>query len=254
MASTEYSTAKGRALRQWTCSPQGLFVIIFCIHYIAWMGVNIWLLENPPQSMCHPTCDADNSPRQKWVEITLQVMYAHNYFPGFALAICNTRNMYLWCCWRLGGSLRTRQKALATLAWLHDCWFRLDNRVSSAAINPVDEDEQQQQKQQQQVEKEGDEEAGGPWRPPTPMWKMDVVVWSYMLNTVLSLCLAVCMWALHRSNRPYWLPSCLALLTGVVVAPGGAIIGLEKRRMRASSELVLAPIMIAPVHVEKAVS
>ncbi|OJJ95359.1 hypothetical protein ASPACDRAFT_48108 [Aspergillus aculeatus ATCC 16872] len=162
------------------------------------LGVYIWLLGYPPQSMCHSTCDADNSPRQKWFEIATQVLYAHNYLPGLMAAICRSLDMYLWGRWRLGGSLRTRQRAFATLAWIHDCWFRLDDQASSIASDLVDVDEEKQQ--QQQVEKE--REALVPRAPPTPMYKLDLVVWSYILGSVLNVGLAVCMWELNRSTDP----------------------------------------------------
>ncbi|RAH69338.1 uncharacterized protein BO66DRAFT_429410 [Aspergillus aculeatinus CBS 121060] len=182
--------------------------------------------------MCHPTCDADNTPRQKWVEIATQVLYAHNYLPGLAVAFCRSPDMYLWGRWRLGGSLRTRQKAFTTLASIHDFWFRLDDQASSVASDSVDVDEekQQQQQQHQQVEKEG--EALVLRASPTPMYKLDLVVWSYILGSVLNVGLAVCMWALNRSTRPYWLPGCLALPASVVITTGGVIIRLEQRRAR----------------------
>lgn len=86
---------------------------------------------------------------------------------------------------------------------------------------------------------------------PTAFWKMDVVVWGNMLNTVFQICLAVCMWALNRFNRPSWTTGLFVGLACVVAGVAGILMWLEKKRVKKASEhpgaLLLIPRATDPV-------
>jgi hypothetical protein len=82
-------------------------------------------------------------------------------------------------------------------------------------------------------------------RSPTPSWKLDVVVWGNMLNTIFQVCLAVCMWALNRFNRPSWTTGLFVGLACGAAAVPGVVMWLEKKRVKKESEhpgaLLLVP-------------
>lgn len=65
---------------------------------------------------------------------------------------------------------------------------------------------------------------------------MDAVVWGNVLNTVFQICLATCMWAMNRFNRPSWTTGLFICLACLVAGVAGVVMWLEKRRIQKASE------------------
>ncbi|RAK98145.1 uncharacterized protein BO80DRAFT_480546 [Aspergillus ibericus CBS 121593] len=225
MVATGERTAKVQSFARWVFTPLGFFITIYGLNVIAWGGMLFLLLCNAAPAMCHPSCNSPNSSRRIWIEIDSQILNALFCVTGFGLAPWRIRDLFQWCRWRLARSPRTHQRGLARLAEIHANWFllgRQDGALPSTTDHETDP------------------------RHPTPRWKMDVVVWGNMLNSVFQICLAVCMWAMNRFNRPSWTTGLFVCLACLVAAGAGIIMWLEKKRINKASEhpgaLLLVPL------------
>lgn len=172
------------------------------------------LMCNATPAMCHPDCNSFNSSRRIWIEIDSQILNALFCVTGFGLAPWRLRDLYYWCSWRLSSSENVNWKGLNTLADIHANWFV---RGTHTNLLPTRTDDQ-------------------PIRRSTPSWKMDMVVWGNILNTIFQTCLATCMWAMNRSNRPPWTTGLFVGLACVAAGIPGIIMWLEKRNMKKASE------------------
>lgn len=80
---------------------------------------------------------------------------------------------------------------------------------------------------------------------------MDVVVWGNILNTVFQICLAACMWAWNRFDRPSWTTGLFVGLACVVAGVPGILMWLEKKLLKKASEhpgaLLLIPRATQPI-------
>ncbi|KAF9890844.1 hypothetical protein FE257_005415 [Aspergillus nanangensis] len=219
-------TTTARSFGSWIMTPWGFAVTIYGLNIIAWGGMLFLLLCNAAPAMCHPTCDSLDSPRRIWIEIDSQILNALFCVPGFGLAPWRIRDTYHWCRWRLGWSDRSRRGGLDRLAILHAKWFLRRRPVSAGLLTDSD----------------GREEDVSS---PTSRWKMDVVVWGNMLNTVFQACLAGFMWGMDRFERPSWSTGLFVGLACGVAAAAGIVIWLEKKRVRRVTEhpgaLLLVP-------------
>ncbi|KAE8350318.1 hypothetical protein BDV28DRAFT_151060 [Aspergillus coremiiformis] len=202
--SASFWITTGRPLVQWICTPVGFLTTIYGLNIVAWGGMLFLLMCNAAPAMCHTDCDSLDSPRRIWIEIDSQILNALFCVTGFGLAPWRIRDLYFWCFWRLGRSARSREIGLARLADIHSGWF----------LRPQER----------------------AYLTPTPRWKMHVVVWGNMLNTVFQVCLALCMWALDRFNRPSWTTGLLVCLACLVVGVAGVVTWLEKRRTKKARE------------------
>ncbi|PYI08397.1 hypothetical protein BO78DRAFT_310924 [Aspergillus sclerotiicarbonarius CBS 121057] len=224
VATSEWA-AKAQAFVHWVFTPLGFFITIYGLNVIAWGGMLFLLLCNAAPAMCHPSCNSPDSSRRIWIEIDSQILNALFCVTGFGLAPWRIRDLYQWCRWRLARSPRTRQRGLARLAEIHAKWFLPETHDGVLPGSTTD--------------------TGNDPRLPTPLWKMDVVVWGNMLNSVFQVCLAVCMWAMNRFNRPSWTTGLFVCLACLVAACAGIIMWLEKKRINKSSEhpgaLLLVP-------------
>ncbi|RAL01382.1 DUF2985 domain-containing protein [Aspergillus ibericus CBS 121593] len=215
MAPTTQQPTKTQAFLHWTLTPLGIFTIIYGLNIIAWGGMLFLLICNAAPAMCHPSCSAENSPRQIWIEIDSQILNALFCVTGFGLAPWRIRDVHYWCRWRLAGSMT----GLTRLSQTHDGWFVLDSQYPGMDMSSIDADSVELLKG---------------CTSPTPLWKMDAVVWGNMLNTVFQVCLAVCMWAMNRFTRPSWTTGLFVCLACLVGAVAGVVVWLEKRRCRLS--------------------
>ncbi|KAL2831583.1 hypothetical protein BJY01DRAFT_240086 [Aspergillus pseudoustus] len=223
--------AKCRAFTRWALTPLGFLITIYGLNIIAWGGMLFLLLCNAAPQMCNPDCNSPDSARRIWIEIDSQILNALFCVTGFGLAPRRIRDLYLWGCWRFGCGEESRERGFDRLAKVHANWY---HRGSGAALllGPVNSDGQ-----------EGGPERG--YATPTPGWKLDVAVWGNILNTVFQTCLAVCMWALNRFNRPSWTTGLFVCLACVAAAVPGILMWLEKKRVKKASEhpgaLLLVP-------------
>ncbi|KAJ6186561.1 hypothetical protein N7519_007862 [Penicillium mononematosum] len=207
--------AKAHAFIRWMCTPLGACITIYA------------------PAMCHPSCDSLDSSRRIWIEIDSQILNALFCVTGFGLAPWRIRDLYQWFFWRLGWSEASRRKGFTRLAEIHKNWFLKSQESSVLPINT-------------QHKYPAAEQAT-----PTPLWKMDVVVWGNILNTVFQVCLAVCMWAMNRFERPSWTTGLFVGLACVVAGVAGILMWLEKKRVKKASEhpgaLLLIPRATHPI-------
>jgi hypothetical protein len=209
----------------------GFGITIYGLNVIAWGGMLFLLLCNAAPAMCRPSCNSLDSSRRIWIEIDSQILNALFCVTGFGLAPWRIIDTYHWCFWRLGWSERSRQRGINKLATIHAKWF-LPHTLTSVLPLTADPGDR------------GSMEGGG-YVSPTPLWKLDVVVWGNMLNTVFQICLAAFMWGMNRFNRPSWSTGLFVCLACLVAAAAGIVMWLEKKRVRRANEhpgaLLLVP-------------
>ncbi|KAE8139236.1 hypothetical protein BDV38DRAFT_281400 [Aspergillus pseudotamarii] len=205
----------GRPFVRWMLTPIGFLITIYGLNIVAWGGMLFLLMCNAAPAMCHPDCDSVNSSRRIWIEIDSQILNALFCVTGFGLAPWRIRDLYFWGLWRFSRSERSRHRGLVRLADIHANWFRRPQEVdmlptaasSSAKLEMAH-------------------------LTPTAVWKMDVVVWGNMLNTVFQICLALCMWTMNRLNRPSWTTGLFVCLACLVVGIAGLVTWLEQRQIK----------------------
>ncbi|KAI9932362.1 hypothetical protein ASPWEDRAFT_39747 [Aspergillus wentii DTO 134E9] len=205
-----------RNFLHWVFTPLGFLITIYALNIVAWGGMLFLLMCNAAPAMCHPDCNSLNSSRRVWIEIDSQILNALFCVTGFGLAPWRIRDVYFWCLWRLGRT-EYRQRGLDRLAVIHKRWFQ----------SPLD----------MQNLLKGDDASGCAMQSPTPHWKMDVVVWGNMWNTIFQICLALCMWTMNRFKRPSWTTGLFVCLACVVVGVAGLTMELEKRRVKKHTQL-----------------
>jgi hypothetical protein len=168
------------------------------------------LLCNAAPAMCNPSCNDQNSPRRKWIEIDSQILNALFCIPGFGLAPWRMRDFYLWIRWRIGKD----DAAFARLRHTHRAWFDYaPEEVNPKGAGIV----------QENVGVSGDT---------TPLWKLSMVVWCNALNTVFQACLAACMWGMNRFTRPSWTTGLFVAAACICAGLGGWITYKEEQRRK----------------------
>ncbi|KAJ9490741.1 hypothetical protein VN97_g2535 [Penicillium thymicola] len=209
---------KCRDFFRWTCTPLGACITIYGLNVVAWGGMLFLLMCNAAPAMCHPSCDSLDSSRRIWIEVDSQILNALFCVTGFGLAPWRVRDLYQWSFWRLDWSEGSRRKGLDRLAEIHKNWFLTAQEPSLLPIKA--------QQHYPSIEQAMS----------TQSWKMDVVVWGNILNTVFQICLAVCMWAWNRFDRPSWTTGLFVGLACVVAGVPGILMWLEKKRLKKASE------------------
>jgi hypothetical protein len=126
---------------------------------------------------------------------------------------------------------------LERLARVHENWFVRDMEGSLLPLPVSGSTHVDGQAETRSLERRS--------RSPTPSWKLDVVVWGNMLNTVFQICLAVYMWAMDRFTRPSWTTGLFVGLACGAAAVPGIVMWLEMKRVKKESEhpgaLLLVP-------------
>lgn len=184
--------------------------------------------------MCYPTCNDINSPRRKWIEWDSQILNALFCITGFGLAPWRFRDLYLLLRYRLKGELLGLRK----LAAIHNGWFRLSGSetlpvyIGPDNVNQEITDDAMIAKLPSPQTKIANPPETGVRAPATPVWKMDLVIWLMVWNTLLQVCLAVFMWGWNRINRPSWSTGLFVALACVVAMVGGYIMFQEGRAVK----------------------
>ncbi|EED13496.1 conserved hypothetical protein [Talaromyces stipitatus ATCC 10500] len=219
---------------RWITTPKGFFIAIYGLNIVAWGGMLFLLICNAAPAMCHPSCNDLYSSRRIWIEITSQVLNGLFCVTGFGLAPWRFRDLYWWCCWRL--AWRDREKSLASitrLASIHRAWYRL----------PIVDCDCEQNKSA--TTEALDLSINGGRAPATATWKMDLVIWCNMWNTIFQGCLAGCMWGMNRFNRPSWTTGLFVALACVVAGIAGHMVFRETKRRAKSTEMKTADSTVA---------
>ncbi|KAI9796786.1 MAG: hypothetical protein M1835_003142 [Candelina submexicana] len=199
-------------------TPLGFLVTIYGLNVVAWGGMLFLLLIGGGKAMCHPTCNDINSPRRKWIEVDSQILNALFCVTGFGLIPWRFRDL----CYLLQYRIGKKQAGLRKLAGINRGWFRLagsdrlDSRDGTTEV-PPDEDPALPLP----VSKTPDPPLTGCRAPPTKLWKLDFVIWAYVLNTFLQAVLSGFMWGLNRYKRPSWSTGLFVALACIVAAAGG---------------------------------
>ena len=215
-------------------TPVGFFVVIYGLLVVAWGGMLFLLLLNAAPAMCHPSCNDINSPRRKWIEYDSQIVNALFCVTGFGLAPWRFRDLYFLLQYRLG----RKRTALQRLAGIHRGWFRLEGSqaldktlgpdgaataFSPASIPPT-----------VPIPPKAipDAPLTGCRAEPTKVWKLDLVIWTYVWNTFMQCCLSGFMWGMNRYDRPSFAVGLFVGLAMVLAAIGGLQVFFEGKRVK----------------------
>ncbi|KUJ13338.1 uncharacterized protein LY89DRAFT_709173 [Mollisia scopiformis] len=172
-----------KAAWRFVSSPTGFLMTIYGLNIVAWGAMLFFVLLGAAPAMNHPSKDALNSPRKKWIEIDSQILNALFCVTGFGLAPWRFRDLY----WLIRARRMRNRYAMKRLAEQNKAWFRPPAWYFDG---------------------EGGEERGvtftGEYAPATRMWKLAFVVWMMVWNTLFQAVLAAMMWGFNRFNRPTW--------------------------------------------------
>ena len=231
------ATAIGfKAFLRFIFTPLGFFIVLYGLNVVAWGGMLFLLLCNASPWMCQLgdgryDCNDINSPRRVWVEIDSQILNSLFCVTGFGLIPWRFRDFYYYLKWRIW----KQEPALRKLAGYHNGWFRLpgSDRLPIKSYS-----------ESQQYEDETNPALPIPLRrtpappltgaraPPTPLWKMDYVVWAFVWNTFLQAVLSAFMWGLNRYDRPSWSTGLFVALACIVAAMGGLMQFFEGKKIK----------------------
>ncbi|PHH80594.1 hypothetical protein CDD80_853 [Ophiocordyceps camponoti-rufipedis] len=223
-------------------TPLGFLVTLYGLNVVAWGGMIFLLNLNAAPAMCHPSCDDENSSRKKWIEIDAQILNALFCVIGLGFAPWRFQQLYLLMRYRLTG----RTESLRRLAAMHRSWFRLPgSSFLPPFIGPQNVEVAALQEQLSAVpipeNKIPDAPLTGLRAPPTRPWKLDMVIWMRVANTVFQAGLAVLMWTFNRLNRPGWATSVAVLLACLSGAVEGIIMGREKKAVKRVEGVPVSP-------------
>lgn len=68
--------------------------------------------------------------------------------------------------------------------------------------------------------------------PPSVYWKLDLVVWAFVVNTLLQIVLCGVMWGMNRFKRPGWVTGLLISTACIVAMVGGWYIFKEGSKVK----------------------
>ena len=220
-----------KAFWKFFITPFGFLIIIYGANIVAWGGMLFLLLIGGGKALCHPTCNDINSPRRKWIEIDSQILNALFCVTGFGLIPWRFRDLYYLMKFRL----QHRYDALRQLAGINRSWFRLagsENRPVPGIMFAHMPGEEDDRALPLPITAEPDQPLTGIRAPPTPVWKLDLVIWLYVWNTFLQAVLCGFMWGYNRYKRPSWSTGLFVALACIVAAAGGYIVFLEGKKVK----------------------
>lgn len=171
------------AAGKFVITPTGFCITLYGLNVVAWGAMLFFLLLKAAPAMNHPdNGDADSSPRKIWIEIDSQILNALFCLTAWGLAPWRFRDLWFIAAFRMGVGPESGRVGLRNLAGRNASWFRL-------------------REEDQEAEKMT---SSGVSAPPTAYWKLDFVVWMYVLNTLLQVGMAFMMWHYNRIDRPSW--------------------------------------------------
>ena len=211
----------------------GFLVVIYGLNVVAWGGMIFLLLCNAAPAMCTPTCNDINSPRRIWIEIDAQVLTALFCVTGFGLIPWRFRDLYYLLKYRIYKD----QLALRRLAGIHRDWFRLQGSQNlPVLLGPENIESEYSNLLEDSVPYPLKSISNAPLTGiranPTPIWKLDYVIWMFVWNTFLQAVLSGIMWGLNRYNRPSWATGLFVALACIVAACGGIMIFMEGKKVK----------------------
>ncbi|KAF3926249.1 hypothetical protein ABW20_dc0103800 [Dactylellina cionopaga] len=223
------------AFWRWFLTPMGFLITLYFLLVVAWGGMIFLLLCNAAPAMRGPYGANDKrSARSIWIEIDSQILNALFCVTGFGLIPWRFRDFYYLMRYRMKGD----QAALNHLANIHRGWFRIDDKgPRSYPLRYVGGDEEDLSRstttaQTQASHRTISRTRTGQHASPTQFWKLDLVIWFYVWNTIFQAVLAGGMWGLNRYVRPSWFTALFIVLGFGVAIGAGVVIGLEGSRIK----------------------
>ena len=226
-----------KAFWKFTITPLGFLIVLYGLNVVAWGGMLFLLLIGGGQEfMCYPPgshgqkdCNNINSPRRIWIEIDSQILNSLFCVTGFGLIPWRFRDFYYLMKFRIGHD----QSALRRLAGIHRGWFRLagSQDLPTDPDAPVD-DPENNTAIPLPPSKIPDAPLTGVRAPATRMWKLDYVIWAFVLNTFLQAVLSGFMWGFNRYKRPSWSTGTFVALACIVAGLGGLMSFQEGKRVK----------------------
>lgn len=240
-----------KAFWKFALTPFGFLITIYGLNVVAWGAMIFFVLLNAAPAMCHPSCDALNSPRKKWIEYDSQILNGLFCVTGFGLIPWRFRDFYFLMRWRLRGE----QLYFRKLAGIYRGWFRLPGSDHLAddigpppvynKKNPMTEESPPPYAEEEIIAMEANPSIPIPVTsmPPPPLtgvrakptkpYKIDIVIWMYLWNTILQGALAGCMWGLNRFNRPGATTGIFISLACIVAIIAGIVVFIEGKKVKA---------------------
>lgn len=227
-----------KAFWRFTITPLGFVIVIYGLNVVAWGGMLFLLLiGGGSEFMCYPPgshgkkeCNNINSPRRIWIEIDSQILNALFCVTGFGLIPWRFRDFYYLLQYRL----RHREDALRKLAGIHRSWFRLPgSHELPTDPNALIDHPETNPAIPLPPTKIPDSPLTGIRAPASKMWKLDYVVWAFVINTGLQAVLSGFMWGFNRYKRPSWSTGTFVALACIVAGLGGLMQFQEGKRIKA---------------------
>jgi hypothetical protein len=216
-----------KSFGRFAITPVGFFITIYGLNVVAWGGMLFLLLCNAAPAMCHPSCDDDYSAKKIWLEIDSQILNALFCVTGLGLIPWRFRDLYYLMQYRL----QKKESGIRRLAGLNNDWFRLRGSenipIDFIPKDGIIPEGFAESSFALPVSKSAVPPLTGERAPASAYWKMDFMIWCYVVNTLLQICLCGVMWGLNRFNRPGWTTGLLISLACIVAAAGG-IMGFKE--------------------------
>jgi hypothetical protein len=213
-------------------TPVGFLVIIYALNIVAWGGMLFLILIHATPAMSHPSWNNDYSGAKIWLEIDSQILNALFCVTGLGLIPWRFRDFYYLMQWRW----KKDPEGLRRLAGIHRGWFRLEGSQNVDVRFHQDTDPIPAGTDESAlaipVKLSPDPPLTGERASPSKYWKLDYVIWMFVWNTVLQICLCGIMWGLNRFQRPGWTTGFLISLACIVGAAGGWMIFKEGKRVK----------------------
>lgn len=223
------------AFLRYSITPMGISVILYGLNVVAWGGMLFLLLCNASKDMCYPDCNAIQSPRRRWIEYDSQVLTALFSLTAFGLAPWRFRDLYYLMKFRI----LSRQDAFRRLGGVHRDWFRMPESESLPVnIGPENIEAHLAQGTVSEsavpipARKIPDAPLTAVRAPPTPIWKMDFVIWMMILNTLFQCVLSGVMWGMNRYDRPSWSTGLFVALGCISAGIGGIMMFIEGKKVK----------------------
>lgn len=240
-----------KAFWKFVCTPFGFVITIYGLNVVAWGAMIFFVLLNAAPAMCHPSCNDDDSPRKKWIEVDAQVLNGLFCVTGFGLAPWRFRDFYWLMKWRVFKSREGERR----LAGIYRGWYRLEGsqklpeRLSPPPVytkkNPQTEDSPPPYSEEETKKLEENLAIPLPATsmPPPPLtgvraqptkpWLLDCVIWLYLWNTIFQCILCGAMWGWNRFHRPSWLVGLMISMGCVVAIAAGLVIFSAGKKVKA---------------------
>ncbi|KAI9852668.1 MAG: hypothetical protein M1838_006125 [Thelocarpon superellum] len=209
-------------------TPLGFLIVIYGLNVVAWGGMLFLLLCNASPAMCYPTCNDINSPRRIWIEIDSQILNALFCVTGFGLIPWRFRDFYYLLKYRI----QHDPMALRRLGGVHNGWFRLPGSDKLDPLTAVPEGDEDSVAVPYPVNRAPNAPLTGERAPPTATWRLDYVIWLFVLNTALQAVLSGFMWGYNRYQRPSWSTGLFVALACIVAGAAGFMQFQEGKKVK----------------------